>query len=285
VAGDDERLYLGEGNPGGEGVRGVRALRASNGAALALPDAAAAYAGAVRFLGRRLLVSEEGPRAAVRLRLYDLPTGRDVWDRVFPAGSVLLRSTGDAWVGVAAPDGVVTVLDPSTGREGSRLALDPKHLARVTGGHLLADTDQFYVAFQGAVDEKLQNGPDPWFRGGLAVALFHGMLYAFDRAGGGPRWFSPSPQPRPVPQAILTERFDELPVLVSSAAFTRQADGKAVGVVVTRSLDKKTGKLLFDHENAPGSQPFEALRLDPRTGTIDLVSPTFVLRHRPRKRG
>jgi outer membrane protein assembly factor BamB/tetratricopeptide (TPR) repeat protein len=277
VSGDGERLYLAEHN-GAEGIRGVRAVRVADGTAVAIPGATAAYSHRVRVAGRRLLVSEEGPNREVRLRLYDLPTGKDVWAREFPAGSVLLSAPLAEWAGMAAPDGAVTVVDLEAGRETLRLALDRRHLEKVTGGQLFADADQVYVALQGPGDgvTKILDGPNPFFRAGLASAPVNGMLYAFDRSRGGLRWFSATPA-----QSILLERFDELPLLLCAATCTRQGTGpgEAVGYVAFRSIDKRTGKVVCNRENLQVGEPFHTLQIDARAGTVDLIGPALVLRH------
>jgi outer membrane protein assembly factor BamB/tetratricopeptide (TPR) repeat protein len=277
VFGDGERLYLAEHN-GGEGVRGVRAVRLSDGMALAIPDATAAYAHRLRVLGRRLLVSEEGPNHEVRLRLYDLLDGKDVWSKEFPADSVVLSAPRNEWVGVAAPDGAVTVLDLATLREGPRLAVERQHLNKVTAGVLLADARRIYVALQGPGEatQKIADGPNPWFRAGIASATVNGMLYAFDRAGGELCWYSPMPA-----QCILLERFDELPLFLCAATLTRQPGGFGEGasVVALRSIDKQTGKVICNKESPQVGEPFHTLQIDPRAGTVDLIGPTLVLRH------
>jgi outer membrane protein assembly factor BamB len=283
VFGDGERLYLAEHN-GGEGVRSVRAVRTTDGATVAIPDATAAYAHRLRVLGRRLLVSEEGPNREVRLRLYDLPSGKNVWSKEFPAGSVVLSAPLNEWVGVAAADGTVTVLDPATLREGPRLALERQHLENATAGVLLADARRIYVALQGPTDStlKIAAGPDPCFRGGMASPRVNGMLYAFDRASGELRWYTPTPA-----QCILLERFDELPLILCAATLTRQQGPNEMTIFLAlRSIDKQTGKVICNKERVcnpetplPINLSFHTLQLDARAGTVDLIGPTLVLRH------
>jgi hypothetical protein len=280
VFGDGERLYLAEHN-GGDGIRGVRAVRVADGAAVAIPDATAVYARRLRVVGRRLLAGEEGPGGEYRLRLYDVPTGKDVWAREFPAGSVFLAARGN-WAGVAAPDGTVTVVDVDAAREVLRLTLDRAHLEKVTGGQLFADAGQVYVALQGPGDGvmKILDGPNPYFRAGLAWAPVNGMLYAFDRGSGQLRWFSPTPS-----QSILLERFDELPLLLCAATSTRQGPGagEATGFVACRSIDKRTGKVICNRESQQAGETadlrFHTLQIDARAGTVDLIGPSLVLRH------
>jgi hypothetical protein len=179
---------------------------------------------------------------------------------------------------VAAPDGAVTVLDLDAGREVMRLTLEKAHLEKVTRGELFTDAGQVYVALQGPGDgmTKILDGPNPYFRAGLAWAPVNGMLYAFDRASGELRWYSPTPA-----QTILLERFDELPLVLCAATCTRQGSnpGEAIGYVAWRSIDKRTGKIICNRESQQVGEPFHTLQIDARAGTVDLIGPPFVLRH------
>jgi hypothetical protein len=281
VFGDREYLFLGDHHPNGS-PRGLKAVRLADGRAVPIPDASAAYAKRVRILGRKVLVGDEGPSGEVSLRLYDVLSGKDDWVRTFPTDSVVLKSPSAELLGVAAPDGAVTVVDLATGREGPRLTLESAHWrgARVTGGSLFRDAEQIYVGLLGQGDGSmsLMDGPNPYFRCGLPSIPVNGMLYAFDRATGKRRWYSQAPG-----LTVLLERFDELPVLICAAASTRQTEipGNAEGVVALRSFDKRTGKILFHREFRTFGEAFHTLRLDPRAGTVDLVGGTLVLRHQP----
>jgi outer membrane protein assembly factor BamB len=272
-----EHLIVGEHHFDGA-LRGLRALRLADGKALAIPGTAAVYAKRLRIVNGRVLVSEEGPDGEVSLRLYDVLTGKDDWARLFPGGSIVLSSPAANLLGVLDPAGVVTVVDLATGRNGPRLTLDRRHRARVTGGCLLCDSRHFYVGLlgQGEGSVNVMDGPNPNFRNGLAAAPVNGMLYAFDRATGELHWYSQAPA-----QTVLLERLDELPVILCAALSTRPSGtpGNAEGVVAIRSIDKQTGKLLFNKESRTVGEPFGALHLDRRGGVVDLVGPALVLRH------
>jgi hypothetical protein len=271
--GDGRHVYVGE--------RGaVRAFRARDGVAVPIPDAAAAYAAKVRVAGRCVLASEERDGARV-VRLYDVHTGEDVWKGRFPARSVVLDSPTPELASVLTPEGSLTVLDLVACREVLRASVDPRHLEKLRAGHLLRDRLGYYLALE--TEEEAAAGP----AGGVAAGYFgematvpvSGMLYAFGPAGSV-RWFNRVPN-----QALLAERFDELPVVVCSAASAgppRGPAGAQAVEVATRSYDKRTGKLLYQHV-APGAslQPFTGLRVDAEAGTADLVSPTLLLRHFP----
>jgi outer membrane protein assembly factor BamB len=280
VFGDSEYLFLGEHQAGGGASRGLRVVRLADGQSVLVPDASAAYAKRLRILGRRLLVEEENPSGGAALRLYDILTGKDDWARTFPAGSVVLTSPAPDLLGVAAPDGTVTVVDLATGKEGPPLRLEPAHRARITAGALFRDAEQTYVGLlgQGEGSVTVMDGPNPYFRGGLRSAPANGMLYAFDRASGKRRWYSQAPA-----SAVLLERFEELPVLLCAGVSTRQAGPAGNGelVLAVRSFDKRTGKILFNREYRTPGEPFHSLRIDRRASTVDLLGSLLVLRHQP----
>jgi outer membrane protein assembly factor BamB len=273
---DGEHVFISEHHLNGA-IGGLRAVRLADGTAVRIPIGAAAYARRLRVLGQRLLVCDDGPAGEMILRLYNILTGKDDWKQAFPSGSVVLSSPAPELLGVISPEGVVAVVDLATRRDGPRLHIDARHRANVTAGCLLADAGQFYVGLQGHGEGSLSamDGPNPYFRG-LISAPVNGMLYAFDRATGDLRWYSQAPS-----QAILLERFDELPVILCAAVSTRQiVPGFAEGVLLVRSLDKKTGKLLFNRELHTFAEPFGALRIDRREGTIDLINSMLTLRHK-----
>jgi hypothetical protein len=280
IFGDEEYLFLDESFRDG-GVRGVRAVRARDGVTVPIPDATAAYAGQRRILGRHLLVAETAPSGKLNVRLYDPLTGKDLWQRTVAARSLLLSSPEPHRIGIVEPKGSVAVIDLNRRQEIAHLMLDARHLDKATGGHLLADRERFYVALQGPADPalKMLDGPNPGFSGGLAAVPVNGRLYAFDRQSGARRWVSELPA-----QMLLLEQFEELPILVCSASSTRTNPADAnnnLQVIATRSLDKHTGKLLYNREVWQNIDLFHTLRVDPGSGAIDLIAATYKLRHIP----
>jgi hypothetical protein len=247
-----------------------------------IPDATASYAHRRRLLGRHLLVADPGPRQTTNLRLYDPLTGKDLWRRTARAGSFLLQSPDPQWLGVVEPDGTVTVVDLVRREEVAHLKVDARDLHKVHDGHLLADRERFYIALRGPIDPELQiqDGPNSNFRG-LAAVPVNGHLYAFDRKQGELQWSSWLP-----PQMLLIEQFEQLPILVFSANLLRPgpANDVSIPITATRSIDKRTGKILYNREIAQDSEPFHSLRIDPHTGVLDLISPNQRWRHTPQRR-
>jgi outer membrane protein assembly factor BamB/tetratricopeptide (TPR) repeat protein len=275
VFGDEDHLYLVEQHADG-GVRAVRAVRTSDGTAVPIPDGVAACTHKIRSLGRTLLVSEKGSAEEVRLRLYDTHTGKDLWEQTFPARSLVLDSPAPELLAVVAPDGAVTVVDLKERREVLKLNVEPKHLEKVQKGTLLRDRTQIYLAFQGPNDGAANTVGD--FNPNvvnLPVVPVNGMLYAFDRATGELRWHS-----RVAAQMIVLERFEDLPVLLFTAQVMRTLPpGLNLPVMTLRSIDKHTGKVRFNREYTNVMDGFHTLRVDARTGAIDLIGSSIRLRH------
>ena len=218
--GDERRLYLVESHAAGD-VRGVRAVRTADGAAVPIPDCVDAYNHKLRTVGRRLLVSEPGSAEEVRLRLYDVQTGQDLWKKTFAAHALVLESSVPELAAVAAPDGTVTVVDLEAAKELVRLNVDPKHLDKVTRGVLLRDRTQYYLAFQGSdTAPNVVGDPNPNLIPLEKWTPVSGMIYAFDRATGAFNWNS-----KALSQVLLLDHFEESPVLLLSATVQRQGPG------------------------------------------------------------
>jgi outer membrane protein assembly factor BamB/tetratricopeptide (TPR) repeat protein len=281
VFGDDQHLYVVEYHQADGTVRGLRALRAADGVGVSVPDGVESFAHKIRVLGRSLLISQEGAREEVQLRLYDVHSGKDLWTRAFPPKSIVLDSRSPELVVVASPDGTITLTDLKTRREVQRLKVDALHLDKVTSGTLLQDRTQYYVALLGpnSPNNNIVDGPNPNFMGGLNAVPVNGMLYAFDRATGEMRWNT-----NLLCQTILIERFEDLPVILCSAASVRKTNNPNlgdVGVTATRSIDKHTGKLRYNREMVNMGTPFHTLHVDYRTGAIDLIGANVKVRHVP----
>jgi hypothetical protein len=283
--GDADHIYLAEMHASGD-VRAVRSLRPADGAAETIPDAAEAYTQRVRLFGGRILASAPGAQAGLHIRYYDLQTGKDLWEKTFPEHSVLLESNDPELAAVAAPDGAVTVVDLSSSRDGQpptelQLHADKKDVEGLVRGMLLRDRTHYYVALQvppggGAV---VQGDPGVNFTGPVRSTEVNGVIYAFDRSTHAVAWKSVPVEA----QQLLLDHFEESPVLLMTAQQQRQLPGAAPGqitpVAVTCSIDKKTGLMRFRKEVTANIDPYFALEINVRTGTVDLVNNTTRLRH------
>ncbi|HEV3258768.1 MAG TPA: PQQ-binding-like beta-propeller repeat protein, partial [Gemmataceae bacterium] len=288
IFGDEEHVYLLEGRDNNETVGAGQALRARDGATVEnVPDFSNPWQHRIRTLGSKLLVSETDPEAGLVLRLYDVYTGKDVWKRTFSAKARVIRTEDDELTGVVEPDkdGKVTVIDLHTRKEVLVTRIDPAKLEKVAedGVHLLRDNDHYYLTINAPFDPAANPWGGPWsnLNTGMRTVQVNGMVYAYHRATGKLNWYTDCPN-----QMLVLEHFAEMPILLFTSRYQKPIkDGAmirgAVQVTATRSIDKRTGKLVYDKENNNnnGQQQFYAVNTDPKAGTIELVSYNFKIQH------
>ncbi len=191
------------------------------------------------------------------------------------AASALLASRTDA---------LVTVVDLKTFQETAKLAVRAADVDQLQSATLLRDRTQYYVVLQVPPDPKAAAvglvGPN--FVGPIKTLQVNGMIYAFDRADGRLNWATDAPIEQ---QQLLLDSFEESPVLLMTVNQQRQLPGlpggNVTGVTVTRSIDKRTGKVVYRKEinNDNNPEQFYLLEVNARTGTVDLVSASTRLRH------
>jgi outer membrane protein assembly factor BamB len=277
IFGDDRYVYLIDVRDGGH-VGSGRAVRGQDGATVDVPDFAAEYQRRQRIVAGRLLISEADTAGGTTLRLYDIPTGKNLWKKVLAAKSVVLRTEQPELAAMVEPDGKLTVVDLRIQKEIFHAAVSPAHLEKVVDGLVLRDSKRYYAILNQPGDpNNLVYGPNV---SGMRCATANGMVYAFDRESGKLGWYVHVPH-----QMVLLEQFGELPMLVFTARYHKPVNnpGNFTPVSATLSIDKRTGKRLYDNESPgytmqqPG--PFHSLIIDRQGGTIDLVSHQMRLRH------
>jgi hypothetical protein len=297
--GDDDHVYLVE-NRNTNAVSGVRALRARDGAAEDVPDFAALYQRRLRTVGRQFLLSDTDARANVVLRLYDVQTGKDTWHMSFPPKSLVIRSDDPRLTGAIEPlTGKVRVYDIVSRREVLRTVLDTSSIGPAAwaighvledGVYLIHDTDQFYLLLNQQANPAMAMWGGVWSNtmGGIRTTSLNGRVYAFNRATGKYRWYADV-----LDQMLVLDQFNDMPALFCTARSQRLANPKmgprggitqAVGV---KSIDKRTGKLLFDQDMSNINQ-FFAVNINPKTATADVVTYNLKIEHyleRPTAKG
>jgi outer membrane protein assembly factor BamB len=272
--GDEEMLYLVE-------IRddkpvSARAVRGRDGSEVKVPDFTLAFQRRQRNYEGRLLVSEPGPNGSMTLRLYDVLTGQDLWKKAVAGNSIVLRSETPNLTGVVEPDGALTILDLATNQEVFHAQVKTSHLPKVNDGLLVADAKQYYVILNFPTDVATSDN-----LGFLRAEKVNGTVYAFNAASGKVNWYL-----QIFHQKLLLERFADLPMLVFSAIYNQSVNvpNSYARMTGTLSVDKRTGKRLYDNEQAAGfpGQPqgaFNALYIDREKGIIDLVNNKTYLRH------
>jgi outer membrane protein assembly factor BamB/tetratricopeptide (TPR) repeat protein len=254
----------------------TRAFRAHDGVTVkGLGDFTSLYRNRVRIMGRKILATEAA-RGKFVLRQYDVLKGKDDWTKEFAANSVMMRSEVPNLAGVYEPDGKVTVFDLHTEKEVLKGQIDPKHLEKAQYVTLLQDRDRYYCAINGPLDAETA----PW--GGVQSNLLqgsglrsfpvNGQVYAFDRETQKIKWRADAYN-----QMLVMESFNDLPVMIFTSRYHKMVGAGAAKfpqqVVEVRSIDKRTGKLVFDKPGlSPNLQQFYQMNTNMREGTIELVS-------------
>lgn len=299
--GDEQYLFLVDNADGSTGAG--RTFRANDGTPLDTPDFGTLYQNRVRLMGRRILAavpSKEG----TTLRLYDIPTAKDVWSKAFEGKISVLKSEDESYTGVVETStGKVVVLDSASGKElmtGSaaqyRITVDD--LKSLKDPLLLADRDRFYVVLNHAIDGGKVGGGvlHNNFNNGVRCTPVNGWIAAFHRkpgktpAGaefkaGDMAWHSSK---RIENQMMILEQFDLLPVMLFSVRYNELIGGAAQGntgrwIWASASLHKAHGKLVYDSGNRQSpnlnNAQFDAFNLDLKAGTINMIGYLGTVQH------
>jgi outer membrane protein assembly factor BamB len=189
--GDDRHVYLVEANQEGTPIS-ARAFSAGDGvAAKDIPDFSAAFAQRQRLDGGRIFAADKKDDW-LALRLYDVPTGKDVWRKDCGAGSLVVSCEDPHLAAVLEPDGALTAVDLRSAREVLTARVDKDDIAKAQGASLLADAGQYYLAINGPREGNAAQFNGPWtnLMPGLGYRSLpvNGKVYAFDKKTGQIHW-------------------------------------------------------------------------------------------------
>jgi outer membrane protein assembly factor BamB len=273
---DEDYVYVVEGQA--QGAPAVqRALSLHGGVPRAVSTRRLQPPDALQVVGRNVLLSHTYPAHAGRLALYDALAGKEVWSQPLAAGALVARSEVPHLTATVARDGKVHVYDLRRREELFKAEVDPDHLRGVHEVRLVQDRWHYYLLLNRELRARdAVAGPaTPNAVGGLRCVPAHGYLYAFHRGRGSLHWYTEVKT-----QQLLLERIDESPLLLFSAAVQR-ADPRSPGPVFTvTSIDKYTGKPAWAPKDyTPITSQVHRVEINPATGTIDLISRNWKLRH------
>jgi outer membrane protein assembly factor BamB len=299
--GDDEYIFLVEAN--GPRAHSGRALRATDGAAVEVNDFSALYQNRLHVYGRRILAGTPINNKMV-LRLYDIPTGKDLWEKTFDEQTVLLESPDPNLIGtVNTNTGQVTVFDVAKQKElltanVFNMRITKQDLQNLHKPLLLADHDHFYVALNQPIDNQQVMGGvlSSNFGNGLRCMPVNGWfvaLYRQDGSGksagqnvtwkkGDMHWYSSLPVAN---QMVIVDQFESLPLILFSVRYNKPSaqPGGSQWVSRTQSLDKRTGKWVYcplEPRATNGVAPqFNTFQVDAKDGTINMIGLSGILQH------
>jgi outer membrane protein assembly factor BamB len=279
IFGDDRYLYLAEMNKEGNAAS-TRVFRAADGvAAMDVPDFASVFQQRQRVAGGRILAATTRGRT-MHLRLYDIPSGKDLWTKKCPADSLLVHCEDPHLGAVVEPDGSLTAVDMQSAREILKVQVDSKNIEKAQGVALLSDATQYYLVINGPRDPqgKPWGGPMPNFQpaSGVRCLPVNGKVYAFDRLGKI-KWTTLD-----IPEQMLVlEQSRELPVLVMTSRYNRivrnGVNARLINGAALTVLDKRNGKFVLDDREGrlQDASQFHTYRVDLREGKIELTSDKF----------
>ncbi|MSQ94099.1 MAG: hypothetical protein EXR98_06030 [Gemmataceae bacterium] len=299
VFGDAQHVFVVEANDAG-GFGAGRALRASDGEPINVPDFSSIYQARIRAAGRQILAAQTA-QAKLTIRLYDILTGKDVWSKQFAAGTQILNTEDRNIAGVIEPNGMLTVLAADTGkvlvtRNLVKARITPADIKGVRDPLLLQDSERFYVALNQPIDPNKVAGGEIHnnFSNGTRCLRVNGWFAALHRHDGKRKfaggevawkkgdlaWHSHLPVHN---QMIVLEQFEQAPIVIFSARYNEMLkNGGNRWVSVTQSLQKSNGKMVYDSgpRGINGFSPmFSAFHLDPRTRTLNLLGFSGSVQH------
>jgi outer membrane protein assembly factor BamB/tetratricopeptide (TPR) repeat protein len=273
--GDDEHLFVARAGT-------LEAFRTLDGASAPLPNARRLPTTRLQTHGRHVLVSEADAAGSMGLHYHDPLTGKDLWGKALPAGSVVLRSHDPTLAGYVEADGHVVVMDLRTLRTLLDVHVEPRHAEKLQDAYLVGDRRRFFLALNVPADPEFHLAGEatvPATPSGLPVIPVNGYLYAFDRATQGLLWYNAIQL-----QNLLVDQLDATPVLIFTSTFNRLIElaggnRSAEQSQLLLSIDKLTGKRLFEKKSIQGGVNWHTFVVNPRAGTVDLVAHNVLLRH------
>jgi outer membrane protein assembly factor BamB len=282
LMGDESHVFIFESNQ--EGVlSSVKAIRASDGAAIDVPDATPAINNLKRtkIFGRRVLIMDEHPGDKKTLRLYDVLTGKDDWKRELTGSPMLIRSDDRNLSGYVTEKGDAVIFNIKDGKEIFTGKMDApvlsKQLDKVSEVLLLSDRDRFYIMLNRPIQNNFNQNPSVTV--GIRTIKVNGVMYAFDRITGKRLWYTDEQLEN---QELVLEQFQELPVMIGCHQYALLQNGAFVGTgMKVVALDKKTGKALVKPREVPPNLQFHALTADPKTSTIEFIRQDYRLKFTP----
>ncbi len=266
IHGMGENVLVVEADQDGK-AKSTRLIRFADGVVVSGTDLSSAYQRLLQVADGKLVHTKEVAEGGLAVVGLAVNGGQELWKVAVPAGTQFAEDEDDQTVSWLEPDGKFRRIDAATGRDLLVAKVDPFHVQGAQA-KVLGDPDRLYLLL------NKQTAPGSMVASNFSVATgvqqvpANGEFYAFDRSTGKTLWRISAKN-----QMLITENFDQMPVVLFSSRYTRPGNGNArqnVGAFL--SVDKKTGKRLMDEEK-PNLQPFQNFKIDTRRGRIELEAP------------
>ncbi|QVL34724.1 PQQ-binding-like beta-propeller repeat protein [Telmatocola sphagniphila] len=250
----------------GGGATGLKAVRASDGVEVAVPDNSLLLGRSrrIREFGRNVL-AHDVVNGKLVLRLVDMLSGKDLWKQEAAEKAILAKSDDGKVVGFVTLKGDVSLFDSLTGKPlfQSKLKANKvaEHLAKVDSAIVLLDKEQVFLGLHRnngvAAIQGLSNT--------IHTVPLNGIMYAFDRKTGAFQWHTDEQFEQ---QNLVIDRYQEMPVLIAGSQVLNN-NSYIFRLVV---LDKKTGMLLFGQNPLFGNGGwFHTLNIDQKNQKIEII--------------
>ncbi len=200
------------------------------------------------MLGRKIVVWQMNAGRAT-LRLRDVWTEQNLWERTFDAGAKVWPVEDQA-VGVLQLDGRFSVHDLA---DGSQL-VDAKIKAEpaLTEIYVFRTPDRWLLITNRPWSNRDGDNVQPVQGSGASNSLIHGHVYGFDRDGGQLVFTTPIDG-----RSLTFPQPADLPVLAFAAQVYRQRPGKETAPqVAILCIDKRTGRVAYENRSPIGTVEF-----------------------------
>jgi outer membrane protein assembly factor BamB len=253
----------------------IRCFRAVDGSRLELGEVAkndqdryGAFDGRLKLLGRNVLVQRRDEKQNEVLALYDLLAGKTLWTATFPEKSRMLHAEDPALTGMVTREGNVRVLAT---KDGSRLlegVLDPKYMHEKAQLSLLRDRELWYVLIND--DPANAAVPNVSAESGIRTVPVNGQVYSYDPKTYKMRWRVEVKE-----SAMILQDWQDLPFIVFTSRYKspqkRAINSYGGNFTMTRAVEKKNGKLIYDEVDALNGPRFYSLNVDWSKQQAELV--------------
>jgi hypothetical protein len=274
--GDDQYILLAGGHDGTAAKSNGMVLRALDGSLVAVPDWLALYQRRLGVVGRHLLLSERN-EADTTLRLYDVISGQNLWKKTFTANALVVHCQDPNLAGVVEPsDGRLMVFNSRTGSNLLASRIDPRDLDKVHDFQLFSDLEMCYLALNTPINfqKDFIQPAQPGVSADLRSSALNGKIYAFDRTSGKLHWYT-----NVANQVLVLDQFDEMPMLLFAARSNRPSNQRDNVVIIVKSIEKRSGKLLFEREYPNEGNMFTALSSNFKEGSIEFTRQNLKIVH------
>ena len=194
------------------------------------------------------------------LALRNLTSGEDVWSREFPAGSLVAQVEGEEAL-ILDGQGHLTCVDLTRGEIRFETDLDPgESIAELQ----VVRTGEHYLVM---ANRPLPNGPTIVRHSQNVHLTVNGMVHLLERASG--KWLWSAPMER---QQFDPQQPAGLPLVTfASHVFEPRRGGNGLEQrFLMTSLDRRTGKLLYEESRSDEPLHFIDYRIDEEAQTIEL---------------